>query len=133
MAAFALPNFNLVCNVWHAGGIDPTIYPPPDLSPNVNLANGRVSHVLTALKRLPTLQNVGASGSMLFPAGTDVRDASCGPTPDVIECPAGSGRFYWVAFVDDIAKGFPNEHRWAVTPKLFTDGIYNYRWPKPIP
>jgi hypothetical protein len=84
-------------------------------------------------QRLTVQNQLGASGSLLFPVGTDIRDASAGPNPDAIEVPLGSGRFYWVAFCDDIAKGFTNEHRWAVCPKLFTNGYFDYRWPVPMP
>jgi len=133
MSSFALPNFNLVANVWHNPGVDPSTYPSPSLSAPCNLANGRVSHILNSQKRLPAQSELGASASMLFPINTDIRDASLTPNPDVIEVPAGSGRFYWVAFCDDIAKGFVNEHRWAVCPKVWTNGFFNYRWPTPMP
>ncbi len=133
MPSFAIPTFNLLCNVWHNPGRAPALYPAADFQVGCNLANGRVSHVLTSQKRLIRQDTLGASGSVLFPIGTDVRDASVDPNPDAIEVPAGSGRFYWIAFVDDIAKGFPNEHRWAIAVKLFTDGHFDYRWPRPIP
>lgn len=133
MSSFAMPNFNLVANVWHNPGKFPPFFPSPDFNTPCNLANGRVSHVLSSQPRLVIQNSLGASGSILFPAHTDIRDASVNHNPDVIECPAGSGRFYWVAFCDDIAKGFANEHRWAVCPKLFTDGFFQYRWPFPMP
>jgi hypothetical protein len=133
MSAFALPNFNLSCRVWHRAGRSPAVYPSPDLTVQCNLANGRVSHVLNSQQRLDTQNSLGASASVLFPKGSDIRDASVDRLPDAVEIPALSGRFYWVAFVDDIAKGFVNEHRWAVCPKIFTNGYYDYRWPSPIP
>jgi len=134
MGSFALPAFNLLANVWHDPGRVPNLYPPPHLTVNCNLANGRVSHVLNSQERLINQNTLGASGSVLFPKDTDIRDAACFRHPDAIEIPAGSGRFYWVAFCDDIAKGFPNEHRWAICPKLFTDGrFWDYRWPIPMP
>lgn len=58
--------------------------------------------------------------NLLLPVGTDVRgpqdtvsntDASTQVKGDYVECPSGSGRYYVVAFVDDIGKGFTNEHR----------------------
>lgn len=133
MSSFAVPNFNLTANVWHNPGIDPSAYPPPDATVICNLANGRVSHVLNSQQRLPAQSQLAASASILFPKLTDLRDASLVPNPDVVEVPSGSGRFYWVAFVDDIAKGFANEHRWAVCPKVWTNGFFNYRWPTPMP
>lgn len=69
--------------------------------------------------------------SVRFPALTDVRDPSVDLTrTDFIECPAGSGRWYFVCIVDDVAKGFPNEYRIAIVRKsLLTGG----QWPIPIP
>jgi len=133
MVAFALPNFNLLCGVWHNPGRAPSLYPAPDAVVNCNLANGRVAHVLNSQVRLTVQNSLGASASVLFPIGTDIRDASLFPNPDAVEIPFGSGRFYWVAFCDDIARGFSNEHRWAVCPKLFTNGFFDYRWPTPMP
>lgn len=59
---------------------------------------------------------------LLLPALTDVRCAVCGAPPDVIEVPAGSGRCYFVSFVDDISKGFASEHRLA---------LLVFPWPMP--
>lgn len=75
--------------------------------------------------------------ALLFPAETDVRDESTGPNADVIECPAGSGRLYLALYVDDVAKGFPNEYRQVIVAKVFTSTnplITNFPyWPTPIP
>jgi len=132
MSAFALPNFNLTARVWHAPARILTALGPPSLTTACNLANGRVAHIQVEQKRLVTQNALGASASLLFPALTDIRDASVFSNPDVIECPALSGRYYWVAFCDDIAKGFANEHRWAICPKAFTDGWFQGRWPTPM-
>lgn len=59
-----------------------------------------------------------------FPVGTDVRTKwqPGSGEPDEVECPAGSGVFYLVSDVADVAKGFPNEYRaalasvWKPTP-----------------
>lgn len=74
--------------------------------------------------------------SVLFPAGTDVRFYGAGGlTHDVLEVPAGSGRWYIVMDVDDVAKGFANEYRWAsVAKQVFPSFIANWPlWPAPIP
>jgi hypothetical protein len=68
---------------------------------------------------------------LLLPKGTDVRDELNATGRDGVECPAGSGRFYEVIFVDDIGKGFPNEHRGATMEKTFGPGPTE--WPTPIP
>lgn len=115
--AYVLPTFNLNVNVWRG----PQTLPPggaPDLTPIGNLAAGR---------RLP-FDNTSAVLDMylLLPAGTDIRSSINATDPDVVEVPAGSGRFYLVAFVDDLGKGFANEHRFAVLLQTGT-------WPAPIP
>lgn len=51
--------------------------------------------------------------NLLLPSLTDVRGPQDVDGEDVVECPQGSGRFYRVTFVDDIGKGYPNEHRTA--------------------
>src|SRR5881397_779005 len=43
--------------------------------------------------------------AVLTPPGTDLRDISCGAGADLLEVPAGSGRWYIVGYVDDVAKG----------------------------
>jgi hypothetical protein len=107
--AFTLPTFNLTANVWHYAtwfGNFPTTIPAPDLVIACNLAVGK-------------RQAGGFISSMwlLCPALTDIRDEiherfipSHG---DIVEVPAGSGRYYGVAEMDDAGKGFANEHRVA--------------------
>jgi hypothetical protein len=74
---------------------------------------------------------------VLFPQGSDVRDISCGSGSDLLEVPAGSGRWYLVVYVDDVAKGFTNEYRSASVIKIFGDDGASFRhfppWPAPIP
>jgi hypothetical protein len=51
--------------------------------------------------------------NLLLPAKTDVRGPQDVRSFDMVEVPAGSGRWYSVVFVDDIGRGFANEHRTA--------------------
>jgi hypothetical protein len=67
---------------------------------------------------------------LLVPAGTDVRDKFNSSGADAIECPTGSGRFYLAVYVDDMGKGFANEHRGVVLQKV---GNALGFWPTPIP
>lgn len=53
------------------------------------------------------------SMNLLLPAGTDIRGPQDTGFADSVEVPAGSARWYGVYFVDDIGKGFANEHRTA--------------------
>lgn len=134
MASFSMPVFNLSVSVWHTPGSHMPPPMPADLTVMGNLANGRVAHLPVWLPRPPALSAQSMSSSLLIPKLTDIRDSSCSGGPDVVEVPTGSGRFYWVSYVDDIAKGFGNEHRWAVIQKIWTYGSWAiYRWPSPIP
>lgn len=63
---------------------------------------------------------------LLLPKGTDIRSTVCGVAPDVVEVPAGTGRYYSVEMVDDVARGFANEYRFAMVLQL-------KNWPAPIP
>lgn len=52
--------------------------------------------------------------ALLVPRGSDIRPGlGFWGTPDTVECPAGSGRYYDVLCVDDVARGFANEYRLA--------------------
>lgn len=125
--SFSLPTFNLDCNIVTGGSTWPWT---ARLTVKGNLAWGRrvSQHNETA-----GAQNL----TLLLPAGTDVR---AGPVPnppgnDLVEVPAGSGRSYIVLSVDDIGKGFPNEHRAAIltpTSVAMTAGGTHY-WPTPFP
>ena len=116
--AYRLPVFNLSANIWRSG--NPTSNPPDVVSPCQLRAAGKQS----------TGQDVANDWSflwaVLFPPLTDVRDAYSAPGQDTLEVPAGSGRFYQAALVDDVAKGFTNEYRIAFVLKLIA-------WPSPIP
>ena len=63
---------------------------------------------------------------VMLPRGTDIRDLKAAGGGDLVEVPSGSGRFYNIAFVDDIGLGFPNEHRFAMAVGIPT-------WPIPFP
>jgi hypothetical protein len=134
VAAFNIPVFNLKAFIYHHAGQDMNHPGVPDLEVSCNLANGRIAHVPLWLARPPSPDRLSMSSSLLLPKGTDIRDQSCEGGPDVVEVPIFSGRFYWVTYVDDIAKGFSNEHRWAVIQKIWTYGFWTaYRWRTPIP
>lgn len=103
--AYQLPVFNVQVNIWRG----PQTPPPsgsPDLSPVCNLALG---------KRV-TLENPTGTPVMylLCPANTDIRSNARGTSPDFVEAPAGSNRYYDVLWVDNAGTGFPNEHVVAI-------------------
>lgn len=117
--AYRLPNFNLLCNIG-PGSTGPATWPPIPYIGAPRLAN--VPCALVYGRRV----NVAATGgtfdqgyptlcmSLLVAKLTDIRAMqSIDLIPDTVECPSGSGRWYAVCNVDDIGKGYPNEHRTA--------------------
>lgn len=130
--AFQVPNFNLTVEVWtgpYLGKVSRGTSP-------ANLAWGK--RVQYAYQEIFTPEETPASVAMLllFPAGSDVRSLVSSGMGDVIEVPQGSGRWYGVVSVDDIGKGFANEHRAAVINQIseFMNST-NYAglfWPVPM-
>lgn len=121
--AFVLPTFPLVCKVvtfvGNPVGQPARLTTPCQLrAPNVSYASSWV-----------TVQSFAPGIMVLFPKGTDIRDKWCSPvnSPDYLEIPENSGRWYFATYVDDIAKGFANEHRFAHVGK-----VQNPLWPTPI-
>jgi hypothetical protein len=85
----------------------------------------------------PLVYGGAAAPSLLIPKLSDVRDWSSGGQADMIECPAASGRWYQVAIVDDVGKGFSNEYRlvWMLQAyqQLDPTRFAGLQWPVPIP
>lgn len=127
--AYVLPTFNLTCNVWH--NISPaSVYLIPDATFGCNLAPGKRVMPAPADTTAQTLM------VLLLPALSDVRANWNGVVADVVECPAGSLRFYQVHAVDDFGKGFGNEHRFALLAPIvqgvtFSTGLIPF--PVPLP
>lgn len=119
--SFNLPSFNLPVNIWHAPPTGFSALPTslPDLQTMCSL-------VALSSKYADAVFTQGVV--LLFPALTDIRTPQNNPPfgNDLVECPAGSGRWYSVFVVDDSGKGHPNEHRYAVARWAFV-------WPVPIP
>ena len=123
--AFVLPTFNLECRI-----IDYTHTPP---TPTHRL---RVECQLRAPGTNVGFLNYSTNalnGGMflLLPPLVDIRDNYWNPNTisgDWVEVPADSGRYYRCIWVDDIAKGFHNEHRFALIVKS-----NQYFWPVPMP
>lgn len=117
--AFVLPTFNLTYAHWFDG--TPTT-DPPDRTGMCQLRGPDQGSLTSQAGFYPY-----ATPCALFPPLEDIRDPNGAPIGGArIEIPEGSGRFYLVVIVDDIAKGFTNEHRYCTLTK--TDG-----WPQPIP
>jgi len=129
---FTVPEFPLTCNIYDGPWIGKSFR---NIS-ECNLAQGRRGMPSVILDDgAPTDYTV--LSQLLLPSLTDVRDGSCGGESDIIECPAGSGRWYSVVTVDDLGKGFPNEHRFALLHKIWEAlnplVFPGADWPTPIP
>jgi|SRR5579864_2182908 len=112
-----LPSFNITCNVWNSTGTVPPFGAPTLAAVPCQLRFGEM--IFTQLGTF-------AQMFVLVPKLTDIAKSRGGPASDLIECPAGSGRYYNVQFVDDVAKGFANEYRCVVVTQASP-------WPVPTP
>jgi hypothetical protein len=128
--AYTLPTFNLTLNGWQYAtyvGNFPSIIPAADYTSTCNLALG---------KRIATADQ-GVDMWLLLPAFTDIRgeinEALNSSHGDIVEVPAGSGRYYGVSYVDDAGKGFANEHRIARLTIISPFKVLLPAWPLPYP
>jgi len=128
---FRVPSFNLRCQVWSRDDVPAG----PVIAANLGPVRDAFDCQLRAVGKQSTGQDEPHVGTflwqLLLPAGSDIRDWACWDglamdKPDLVEVPRDTGRFYTVALVDDVAKGFPNEYRIAFIVK-------NAYWPIPIP
>jgi hypothetical protein len=128
--AFVVPNFNLTCDIFkNEGTLDAPVVPS---------LPARLAAVPCALvygRRVNVASTGGTSSpgvplecmSLLVPKLTDIRGPQDVVINDVVAVPAGSGRWYGVNAVDDIGKGYPNEHRSATIFAL------PFSWTPPYP
>ena len=119
---FQPPTFVVPVNIWHSPNVPPAA---PDITVTCNLAWGKRIAAITGLEQL----SGNLIMTLLLPMLTDIRSSIQGTNSDIVEAPAGSGRFYVVFDVDDIGKGFANEHRAATLQQTSVFGA----WPTPMP
>jgi hypothetical protein len=132
--AFILPTFPLECDVWHAYDPAVSFYAAPDvIKVKCNLSPGR--RVMTGYAHLvPVNDYFVFPMEVLFQPGEDIRSFNNAVIPDLIELPFGTGRFYIISYVDDIAKGFANEHRFCICHLHAVDTVFvDVTVPFPIP
>jgi hypothetical protein len=125
--AFRLPTFNLLCNISAPiAPFNPSIPPMPYriVGQACQLTFGRRVNVAST-GGTTSVGVITQTMNLLLPALVDIRGPASIGGFDMVEVPAGSGRFYQVVFVDDIGKGFANEHR--------TAGIFAFQFPVPLP
>lgn len=118
--SYRIPHFPLIAWAWY-----PPNHPPlvPDL---VEIPCNLVGPGKRSVGYFPHPGVVKPEWIVFLPKGTDVRDSYSQPGTHYLEIPGGSGRYYEVIIVDDVAKGFTNEYRVAYVSKTGT-------WPTPIP
>lgn len=117
---FTVPTFPITAFAWYPPNVPPL---PPDL---VGIPCNLVGPGKRSVGYYPHPGVVNPQWILMVPKGTDLRDFSNGPGTYYVEVPAGTGRYYSVVIVDDVAKGFDNEYRVAYLEKVGT-------WPTPIP
>ena len=113
--AFKIPNFNILCNLSQPDVANTVQIPSPPFrlqNQACQLTYGRRVNV-SSTGGTAEVGVLAMTMNLLLPAGTDVRGPQDVRSFDMCEVPAGSGRWYSVVFVDDIGRGFPNEHRTA--------------------
>ncbi len=111
MGRYQVPAFPLPVNVWRNPGGVPV--GAPTLTTVGNLGVG--SKVIQTDFDWPSIIDPSAPTMlryMLFPAGVDIR-GGLQVSLDWVEVPAGSGRFFQVNDVEQIAYGFQNWHQIA--------------------
>lgn len=109
--AFQLPTLNILCNIWTYSPVPPTV-PARITDEPCNLAWG---------KRVGTMSTGGTSSPgiivctmvLLMAKTADIRGAYSTTFKDLVEVPAGSGRFYYCEFADFVGYGFDNMHKAA--------------------
>lgn len=129
--AFRLPAMPITVNIWRSVGVG-GFYVSPDVTTVANLTPGK--RITVVRSTVPTTVEEAFEMYLLLPKLTDIRCVWNGISPDMVEVPAGSLRFYDVAYVDDIAKGFANEHRFAIiTYKSPGALVFGFAAPVPLP
>ena len=133
--AFSLPVFNLVCNIYTGPWLTKVLR-VSDVP--CNLAWGRrISAKFSFSQPTESGNSLNASMTLLLNPGTDIRSRPLYPVADIVEVPSGTGRWYIVFFVDDLGKGFDNEHRGAELAQLSDQmggGEFDgSQWPTPMP
>jgi hypothetical protein len=107
--SFRVPTFPIKCNIYDFFSLPPAA---PRLTSVCQLRVGRWV--------APGAATDWATGGfllgrkLLLPKRTDIRSLDWYGASDTVEVPVGSGRWYQVVVVDDVARGFTNEYRFAV-------------------
>lgn len=127
---FTIPTFNVPFNGWRQAALPPG--PPRAYQGICNFSLGK--RVVAGTDQT-AVQTPGSGVGidvflriMMVAAATDVRGRYATGGSDVVEVPAGSGAFYLVGDVADMAKGFANEHR-----VCWCSPFFPIPFPNPLP
>jgi hypothetical protein len=124
---YRLPAFNLTVRIFAS--------PPPLTVPRV-ITTGNLSPGYRSFAAVPVSGVAPAilqdEAYLSVAKGVDIRGASSTYIGDMVECPTGTGRYYRVLHVEDVAKGFPNEYRRATMVQNLVGGNGPV-WPVPTP
>jgi hypothetical protein len=132
--AFSVPSFPLAVDIYSGPWLTKVLR----LSTTGNLALGRRGQTFPDFEDVGTPQVSTGPMYLLLPALTDVRDMNQNiAANDLVEVPSGSGRWYGVLLVDDVGKGFANEHRYAhidkISERVNAGAFAGLFWPTPLP
>ena len=126
--AYNLPNFNMNCAIYPCNVANTPAVPlnPPRIAmQSCQLCHGKRVNVRVWSNAMNP-RVTGAAMSLLLPKGADIRGPQDTVSIDMVEVPVGSARWYWVNFVDDVAKGFANEYREAIIVALSGSWVAPY-------
>lgn len=115
--SFVVPQMPLSCNIWLHFQPGVSTYASPDVTISCNLTPGKRVFMNTDNLRIYSTDGrtvFGQCVELLLPKLGQISAGSPAKTPSVVEVVPGSQRMYWVVYVDDVGKGFANEHRMAV-------------------
>lgn len=130
--SFSLPTFNLSVDIYTGPWIGKVFR----LNVLGNLAFSRRIQVGESPSGDPLAEPAHIAPLLLLPPLTDVRCGFQVLHGDVLEVPHGSGRWYGCRAIEDIGKGFPNEHRCALLGPIsqFVNGSAypGLFWPVPM-
>ena len=133
--AYSLPDFNLT--IGHFRSFAPYSFSTKtSLGTFMGQLRGYGAHPRVTARYSTTSVDYPSGWSVLCPPATDLRDALCSSASfDLLEIPSASGRWYIVNYVDDIARGFPNQYRLGILEKLNINSPVSGVpfWPSPIP
>jgi len=130
MPSYTLPQFNLTANVW-SGELSAfttrwSFLPPVRARDFQTPCQLYIQQRVTGSSyAIPFREGSNVTAQVLVridlrvPAGTSIRyplpnNADGSSTFDLVEVPAGSGKFYFVVFVTPVHQGFANEYLLAV-------------------